>query len=41
MEHRPEQVENKLIFGENNKIVRMPRDAMICKHGLTGGSGSA
>ena len=41
MERRPEQVENKLIFRENNKIFRMLRDAMFCKYGLTGGSGRA
>jgi hypothetical protein len=41
MERHPEQVENKLIFRENNKIFRLPRDAMCFPRGLTGGSGRA
>ena len=41
MERLPEQVENELIFRENNKIFRMPREDMPCKQGLTGGSGRA
>lgn len=39
MERRPEQVENKLIFRENNKIFRLPRDAMFSPIWFTGGSG--
>jgi hypothetical protein len=41
MERHPEQVENKLIFRENNKMFPLPRDAVLSWHGFTVGSGRA